>query len=321
MAIQRMDLNLFRVFEAVMKHRSVSAAGKELGVTASAISHALGRLRKALGDELFVYGDEGMVPTVRAIQLAPGIRHGLGRIEEALSARPFEPGESTSTFRISATDYATVFVLTALVARLSKIAPQVDVRIFPYNRKDVVRHLDDGRLDLVIGWFSDIPERMRRATLMTEKETLVVRRGHPLAGRAVTKAELFEYPFIVVEHTGSEEQGVDGFLDDRGVWRRVWIDRLLIEASEGEAVDAVAHVAVLLPHYAAIPDMLMATDMVATLPGRLAQRAVDAGSLAMLDLPYEALNVSIEAIWHRRADGEAELQWLIGELIDLMRTD
>jgi len=321
MAIERMDLNLFRVFEAVMKHRSVSAAGKELGVTASAISHALGRLRKALGDDLFVYGEDGMVPTVRAIQLAPAIRHGLGRIDEAISARPFAPEESTATFRIAASDYATVFVLSALVARLTRVAPQVDVRIFPYNRKDVVRHLDDGRLDLVIGWFSDIPDRMRRAALMTERESLVVRSGHPLAGRPVTKAELFEYPFIVVEYTGSEEQGIDGFLDDRGVWRRVWIDRLLIEANADEKVDAVAHVAVSLPHYAAIPDMLMATDMVATIPERLAQRAVDAGTLAMLDLPYDALTVSIEAVWHSRADGEAELQWLIGELIALMRTD
>jgi DNA-binding transcriptional LysR family regulator len=76
MARQRVDLNLFRVFEAVMLHRSVSGAARELGVTPSAVSHALARLRMALGNELFVPGDGGMEPTARALELAPAVRGG-----------------------------------------------------------------------------------------------------------------------------------------------------------------------------------------------------------------------------------------------------
>lgn len=318
MSLKRVDLNLFRVFEVVMQHRSVSGASKELGVTPSAISHALSRLRSALGDELFVYGDAGMEPTPRAFELAPGIRDGLGRLDDAISAKPFDPSGSTRTFRIAASDYLTVSVLTGLVSRLAKAAPQVDLRIFPCNRMDVVRHLDDGRLDLVISWFQDLPDRVKRATIMVEKEAVVVRPGHPLTEGAVTKEGLFAFPFIVVELTGSEDQAIDGFVDDRGIWRRVWVERLLIE-TDAEEEDAAAHVAVTLPHYAAIPHMLRATDMVATLPDRLAREAAARGEVIILDLPYEPLTVPVEAIWHQRAERDPGLKWLLGELIDVMR--
>lgn len=316
--MHRVDLNLFRVFEAILHHRSVSAASKELGVTPSAVSHALGRLRQSLDDELFIYGEAGMAPTPRAIELAPAIRDGLERIDAALRTRPFAPAHSTRVFRISATDYSTLVLLTPLIAHLARVAPQLELRIFPYNRLDVVRHLDEGRLDLVIGWFNEVPERMRRAELLREREALAVRPGHPLLAGPLTKQDLFAYPFVVVELTGSEEQGEDGFMDDRGVWRRVWIDRLMIETS-GDG-DAVGHVAVSLPHFAAVPEIVASTDMVATLPARLARRAADRGLLALLEVPYEPLTVPLDALWHHRGDADGGLQWLIGEMIAIART-
>lgn len=319
MSLHRIDLNLLRVFEVILKHRSVTAAAKELGVTPSAISHALSRLRQTLGDELFVYGESGMEPTARALELAPGIQGGLEQIADAISIRPFLPSQSTRTFRIAATDYTTISVLTGLVSRLNRAAPAVDLRIFPCNRTDLVRHLDDGRLDLVIGWFGDLPDRMKRVTLLEEKEAVVVRPGHPLTEGAITKERLFAFPYVVVELTGTDEQDIDGFFDDRGVWRRIWIDRLLIETDQEED-DAVAHIAVTVPHYAAIPDMLQATDMVATLPERLALRAVELGRLTMLQLPYEPLTVPVEAVWHNRSTRDSGIQWLLGELVDAMRT-
>lgn len=317
MSIQRIDLNLFRVFEAVLQCRSVSGASKELGVTASGVSHALGRLRQAIGDELFVHGEEGMLPTARALEIAPAIRDGLERIEDAVSTRPFAPAVSARTFRVSATDYGTTIILTRLIERLARTAPQLELRIFPYNRTDVIRHLDEGRLDVVIGWFGDLPERVRRTVILRDREAIVVRRGHPLAGQPVDRDRLFSYPFAVVELTGSGEQAAEGFIDERGVWRRVWIDRLLIETDDE---DAVAHVAVSLPHYAAVPGILSATDMVATLPERMARPLAQAGTHVILDLPYEPLEVSAEAIWHQRGDRDGGLQWLLGELVDVMRS-
>ncbi len=315
--MRRIDLNLFRVFEAVLQHRSIKGASQELCVTASAVSHALSRLRQALGDELFVPGETGMEPTARALELAPGIRDGLGQIDVAISAKPFVPSEAVRTIRIAATDYAAITILPHLVARLARVAPQINLRVFPFSRTDVVRHLDESRIDLIVGWFDTLPDRMCRTKVLVEREAMVVRAEHPLTEGAVTTERLFAYPHIVVELTGSEEMIVDGFLDDRGVWRRVWIERMLIDMSDTEK-GLVGRVAVSVPHYAAVPPMLRLTDMVATLPLSLARLAVEHGALTMLNLPYEPLAVPIEVVWHRRAEADIGLQWLVSELINAL---
>jgi DNA-binding transcriptional LysR family regulator len=318
--MRRIDLNLFRVFEAVMQHRSVRGASQELGVTASAVSHALSRLRQTLGDELFVSGEAGMEPTRRALDLAPGIRDGLGKIDGAVSSKPFVPSEDLRTFRVAATDYVSVTILPHMVALLATLAPQIDLRVFPLSRTDVIRHLDDGRIDLVMGWFGDLPDRMRRATIAVEREAVVVRAGHPLTEGPVTMKRLFAFPHIVVELTGTEDGAVDGFLDDRGVLRRVWIERLLIDMTD-EDQGLVGRVAVSVPYYAAVPPMVRATDMVATLPRSLARLAAEQGAVVMLDLPYEPLAVPIEMVWHQRADRDTGLQWLVSELASALQDE
>jgi DNA-binding transcriptional LysR family regulator len=311
--IEKLDLNLFKVFEAVLRHRGVSGAARELHVTASAVSHALSRLRQAVGDELFVPGDSGMEPTPRARELAPGVRDGLERISLAVNGRPFVAAESVRAFRIAATDYVAITMLPRLVERLATEAPHVNLRVFPPNRLDVSRELDEGRLDFVVGWFRDLPDRMRRTTIAFDNEAIVVRAGHPLTQGPVTKARLLSYPHIVVEITGGETEAVDGFLDDRGVFRRVWIERLLIDGGGGDH-GVIGRVAISVPHYGAVGPMLLVSDMVATLPRRFANAAAGQGHLVLLDLPYEPLAVPVEVVWHQRSDRDPGIQWLIGLL-------
>ena len=316
--MRRIDLNLFRVFEAVLQHRSVSGASRELGVTPSAVSHALSRLRQSLGDELFVLGEAGMEPTVRALELAPAVRDGLDRIEFAVNSKPFVPSEASRTFRIASSDHIAVMMVSNVIGHVAKLAPQVNFRVFPFNRMDLARHLDDGRVDLVAGWFGQLPDRMRRATIGYEREAIVARAGHPLTEAPVTRERLFAYSHVVVELTGTEESTADGFVDDRGVWRRVWIERLLIETGNDEN-GLVGRVAVAVPHFAAVPSIVCQTDMVATLPRRLALHFAKQYDLVILDLPYEPLEVPIDLVWHQRSDRDAGTQWLIGEFIDVMR--
>ncbi|MGE4373146.1 MAG: LysR family transcriptional regulator [Xanthobacter sp.] len=318
MSIQRVDLNLFRVFEAVLQYGSVSVVAREFGVTPSAISHALARLRQAVGDELFIYGEEGMVPTSRALELAPAIRDGLGRIDEALKSPSFAPSQTARTFRLAASDYSTSIILPRLVQRLAQLAPQLELRVFPYNRTDVIRHLDEGRLDLVLGWFSDLPDHVRRTPILQDREAVVVRPGHPLTLRdQLTRDCLFDFSFVVVEFSGSGEPAMDGFLDERGVWRRVWIDRLVIERNGREADGGVSHVAVSLPYYSAVPQLLAVTDMLATVPERLARLMEARGEVVVLDLPYTPFVAPVDAIWPRRGDQDAGLQWLLRQLVDV----
>lgn len=316
MALRLLDLNLLRVFEAVFEHRSVVGAAKFLNVTPSAISHALSRMRLAVGDELFVLGESGMEPTARAIELAPGIRKGLEHIAEVLETKEFVPAESSRTFRIAASDYGSTIVLSPLIKLLQTVAPQIEIRVFPYSRMDAIKSLDEGRVDIVLGWFGEISNRIQRKTILVDEEAVAVRNDHPLTKTSVTLEKLLSFPFAVVEMTGSEEQGQDGFIDDRGVWRRVWIDRVLIE-TRAEDKDLVGSVSVTLPHYAAIPDIVSSTDLIASLPKRLALRAVEQQSIAILDLPYEPLVVQFEALWHSRSEKDQGISWMLQKMIEV----
>ena len=315
--IRSVDLNLFRVFEAVMRSRSVSGAAAELGLTPSAVSHALSRLRRALGDELFVPGPVGMEPTPRALELAPDVQDGMQRLSAALAVRPFVPGDAIRTFCIAASDYPTSTIIPPLLRRLAGAAPNVALRMFPGNRLDAVRLLDDGRIDLVLGWIDEIPERMRHRLVLMEHEALVVRRDHPLTRGLLTKQRLFDFPFVVVELTGTEDRGVDGFIDERGLMRRTWIERLLIETANSGG--PVGKVAATVPNYGPVPPILEQTDMIATLPRRLALQVARSGSLVMLDLPYEPLQVRVDAVWHQRAERDHGLRWLVEEMVDIVR--
>ncbi len=312
MTIERLDLNLFRVFDMVMVHRSVAAASRELGVTASAVSHALTRLRKLLDDEVFVAGPNGMIPTQKAIELAPSIREGLGSLVRALDARPFAPAQMIRAFGVACSDLPGITILPAVMKRLLSVAPNASLKVFPMGRMDIVESLDDGRIDLVVGWFGKLPDRCRRQILMREQEAMIVRSGHPLTKQKVTRQRLFAFPHTVVEFTGSKADVGDGFLDERGVVRRTWIERLLVETS-GKSRHVVGRVALTLPSYGSVAAVVEATDMIATLPRRLAQRSVERDGLVMLELPYSPLSVPVEAVWHERSDRSPSLRWLIDQ--------
>ena len=300
-----------------MRSRSVSGAAAELGVTASAVSHAVSRLRRALDDELFVPGPNGMEPTPRALELAPDVQDGMQRLAAALSARPFVPADATRTFCIAASDYPTSTIIPPLLRRLADAAPNVGLRMFPGSRLDAVRFLDEGRIDLMLGWIDEIPERMGHRTVVTEHEALVVRKDHPLTRGILTRKRLFDFPYVVVELTGTEDRGVDGFVDERGLVRRTWIERLLIETANNGG--PVGRVAVTVPNYGPVAPILEQTNMIATLPRRLALQVARHGSLVMLDLPYEPLQVRVDAVWHQRAERDGGLRWLVGEMVDTMR--
>lgn len=314
LAIRRVDLNLFRVFEAIMRHRSVSGAARELAITPSAVSHALGRLRQLLDDPLFMVVDNGMMPTSRALELAPTINEGLLRFTEAVLSKTFDPLSASRTFRIAMSDYATMMLLPQLMDRIRTTGPHVNLRIFPLTRLDLVEHLDHGGVEMAVGWFGDLPKRMRRMPVAVETETLVVRAGHPLTTEAITMDRLFAFPHVVVELSGSEERTPDGFVDEQGVERRLWIERLLID-HEDEQNGRVGRVAVSVPHYAAVAKLVGGSDMVATLPHSIALREAAREGLALLTPPYEPLRVTVEAVWHQRADQDAGLQWFAGEVM------
>lgn len=293
-----------------MRHRSVAGASRELNITSSAVSHALARLRQTLNDPLFILAEAGMTPTARAIELAPNINEGLRRFTEAISSTTFEPAQSARTFRIAMSDYAALTLLPPIAHKINEVASNINLRIFPLSRLDLVDHLDNGQVEMAVGWFGSLPAHMRRMPVLVETETLVVRKDHPLTREEVTMERLFAFPYVVVELSGSGERPADGFIDEQGVERRVWIERLLLERENG-ATGLVGRVAISLPHYSAVANLVAQSEMIATLPRSIAIREAARESLAILELPYDPLRVKIETVWHERGDRDQGLQWFV----------
>src|SRR2546423_3173705 len=142
-----LDLNLLRVFEALMQERSATRAGERLGLTQSAISHALNRLRYVLQDELFVRGPDGMQPTERAAEIAPRLRQGLLQLQLALAPADFVPERSDRRFTITCTEYGGAALIPGLIARLRAEAPKPSLTGFPGKMWGAQR-LRSGRDDL-----------------------------------------------------------------------------------------------------------------------------------------------------------------------------
>jgi DNA-binding transcriptional LysR family regulator len=314
--LRLMDLNLFRVFDAMMLHRSVCKASQTLSVTPSAVSHALGRLRQSIGDELFIPTESGMQPTRRARELASAVREGLEKLESALTGKELVPAEAARTFRIGATDYACMVILPSLVKRLAKSAPTVDLRVSASNQVDLVQQLEKGRADLVIGSFTELPAGIRRARLLREDEVIVVRTGHPLTRGRMTKERLLGVPHVVVESAGTMESATDGFLDEERNGKHVSVESALCEFQSGR-IGPVGCMTVGVPKFAAVAPFLQLSDMLAKLPRRLALWAAAHAPLCLLDPPYPPVAIDVEMLWHQDGgDDDQGIQWLVNELAE-----
>jgi len=184
------DLNLLVVFDGLFREGSVTRAGRRLGMSQPALSHALNRLRYLLKDQLFIRTPKGMVPTPRAEQLALPLRHALAQMEQALEPETFVAAQANRRFSIAINNYAAIVVAAPLVAAVSAAAPVAQLDLRPSGTLDVFDRLDSGELELGIGTFGAVGERFGSAALLEDRFVAVMRRGHP-AGRGKLSAEVF----------------------------------------------------------------------------------------------------------------------------------
>jgi DNA-binding transcriptional LysR family regulator len=310
MSIGRTDLNLLKVFEAVYEERNLLLAGKRLNLTQSAVSHALRRLRELVGDELFMRTGKGMVPTGRAAAMAPTLRDSLRRIEGALGVEPFSPDMSKRRFVIAANDHVTTVIIAPLSRELQDAAPGVDLVIRPSTRLDLAEQIDLGRIDLAIGIFSQVPPRLNSRTLMSQGETILMRKGHPASRRKLTLGDLTKYPLVTLSVGGQEEGAVGGFIVERGLARQSeMFDRHALEEALLESKEA-PRLRITVPHALAIPALLRDTQMLSIVPESLAVALTKSGELVRRRPPYPAGTSTMRAVWHVRDEHDVGHAWL-----------
>jgi DNA-binding transcriptional LysR family regulator len=290
MELQDIDLNLLVIFNQLLAERRVSRVAENLGLTQPAVSNALARLRKLFGDELFVRTPKGMEATPFADQLAEPVTYALGMIHSAVNQRTsFDPRNSTRAFTVGMTDIGEIYFLPTLIERLRLDAPGVSlstVRNTVVNLKD---EMETGKVDLAIGLLPQLKSGFFQRRLFRQSYVCLMRKGHRLDKRKISLAEFTAAEHVVVVSAGTGHGKVDELLERSGVERKV---RLTV------------------PHFVAIGHILQATDLVATVPERLAHRMVEPFGLSHVSHPAALPEVAINVFWHAKFHKSQANQWL-----------
>lgn len=295
MNLSSLDLNLLLVFEALLEERSVTVAARRLGVGQPGTSAALGRLRELVGDELFVRAGGEMRPTAKSLELAPGIVAALARLRQTFETDlDFDPGAATRSFALGSTDYTTLVLLPPLAAHLRQCAPGVDLHVIGYEKGTVPEMLDRGEVDVAVGVFPRPPERAVVTPLFEERFVGVARPGHPAIAAGRMDAETFAaLPHALVTTRRDTTGAVDEALARHGLRRRI---------------------ALTLPYAMALPAALQGTDLVASLPSRLARRVAEEGRVQCFEVPLATGSWMVSMLWSASARNNRALTWLRGTI-------
>jgi DNA-binding transcriptional LysR family regulator len=281
------DLALLRCFATLHHERHLSRAAARVGLSQPAMSRALGRLREAFDDALFVRTPRGMVPTVRADALAPQVIAVLDAAGALVRPPAFDPRTLARTFSIGTTDFPDAALLPRLVALLAREAPDVTVQTRPIT-SDLADALAAGRLDLMIGVRESVPPDARLTKLYDERFVCAVRRDHPRVGKRLSLARYCELPHLLIAPAGNPGSRVDGLLATRGQSRRV----VLRVHTFGSAASIIA-----------------GSDLVLTAPCRILEPIAAAFGLRLLPPPLAIPGFSLFVAWHPRADADPAHAW------------
>jgi DNA-binding transcriptional LysR family regulator len=303
-----LDLNLLRVFDVLLEERSVTRAGARLGLTQSAVSHALNRLRYVLNDELFARGPSGMQPTPRALEMGPQVHAALNQLQQALAPSDFDPATSERRFALVAGAYACAVLAPPLVGQLATDAPRAELVVAQYT-PDVLDRMDARRVDFLVGGLVGAPERFARETIATEGLAWVVRIDHPLAKLdTVDIAALASVRHVVISPT------LPGIGEDRVERRSLvtlpsWEDAGAFEAALA-ARGLTRRVGVTVPDTYSALAVTSRSDMAALIPRRLALLSAQGGRVKLIEPPYASPTVNVSLLFLKERLAEPAIAWM-----------
>jgi DNA-binding transcriptional LysR family regulator len=286
----RVDLNLARVFEAVLRTGSVSRAATALGLAQPTVSNALARLRDVTGDDLFVRTKQGMVPTQHAIEVGQIVRDGLQLVDQGLSrTAQFDPRTNLARFRILMSDAGEIIFLPRLMRMLAEQAPNVDLEIIQMPAQDHAGALESGGADLYVGFLAQLRDTHYRLKLYDEGFVIVCRDDHPWTATPPGLEDYLNARHIVVRPPSSVSNPFESLLDLHRRERRQPL---------------------ILPHFVSLLAVLPGTDDVSTMTQTLAEALVERGPLATVKLPFAAPLLPFGLAWHRRQHLDPRNIWL-----------
>lgn len=301
MELHEIDLNLLVVFNELLMQRRVSKVADSLGISQPAVSNSLAKLRKLLGDELFLRTAKGMEPTPFADQLAESVSYALAMIHSGLNQRTsFEPKTAQRTFTIGITDIGEIYFLPALIERLRRDAPGITVSTVRNTAVNLRDELESGKVDLAVGLLPQLKAGFFQRRLFKQSYVCLMRRGHRLDKARMSLADYASAEHLLVVSAGTGHGKVDELLQRSGISRNV---RLTV------------------PHYVSVGHILQGSDLIATVPERLADRLVKPFGLVQLPHPAKIPEVAINVFWHAKYHRAPANHWLRGVVFDLFADD
>jgi DNA-binding transcriptional LysR family regulator len=220
--IRRLDLTLLIVFEMLLKKRNMSAVAAEMGLTQSAVSHAVGRLRSVFGDPLFVRKGAGVEPTARALLLGPPLADALAGIRDAVQlGRQFDPGTAARRFAVAAPDTVIATLAQAVLAELAQAAPRCLVMFRTFSHDSAMAAVVAGEVDVAVGVFADPPKETVGRPVAYETFRVVTRRDHPRITGALDLDTYCALDHMLVSHDRDARGMIDTVLSGLGRRRRI----------------------------------------------------------------------------------------------------
>lgn len=285
----RLNLNLLPALDALLRERNVSAAARRMGVSQSAMSHSLAKLRRLLDDPLLVVAGREMAATPRGEQLAAVLPRALASLQDALAIpAAFDPATTERRFRIATYDYFEFTTLPDVLAYLQRHAPGVRLDIERLDAGAVAR-LVSGDIDFVLGGESlSMPPVLMRRVLYRDPFKVIVRADHPVVKRRLSLAAYVELDHVLVSVEGTPRGVVDRVLDERGLSRRI---------------------ALRVPHFGTAALAVARSNMVCTIASAVAYRAKELTGVRVLEPPLELPGAGIVAWWPKQHQDDPASRW------------
>lgn len=283
------DANLLVALDALLQEGSVTRAARRVGVTQSAMSQTLVRLRTQFDDPILVRVGRGMELTPFARRIAERLRRGIGELEAVVRDRAeFDPRTTTRRFVVAMVDYLALVLFPRLHDSVTRASPTLDLAVHAVDAGPLVSELEAGVVDLYVGVRGEAERGLESELLRTERFCVLARAGHPLAASLSLEA----YAAHAHVHVSPRREAgslVDRALEARGLERRIAVE---------------------VPYFALLPRLLRGSDLIATVPERLGKLLSEEHGLTTIAPPLELPELAIHVAWHPRFEAEPGVAWL-----------
>jgi DNA-binding transcriptional LysR family regulator len=293
--LRQLDLNLLLVFDALMQEQNLSRAAARLHMSQPAVSNALTRLRAQLGEPLFKRTAKGMLPTPEAQRLYGPVRQALQLLQTGLKPQQAFDGTAKQLFSISMNDYGQAYLLPALLAQVRQTAPGVTLAVHDDEAGGIAARLASGDLSLAIDYIPLEGSDLCYEAFHEEKLVVIARAGHPAFAAGLTALVYQDSRHVAVHPRSGRNSPLELVLGSAKVRRQVQL---------------------FVPNYLPIPSLVAASDLLGTVPQRLAERAARSLALEIAPLPLALPAIQVSMIWHRQQDASPGLAWLRQCIVD-----